>query len=223
MTFSFIVATILVTLSLFNRILHSSVGEVNLTNTETSQEVTQLGEITPEKPAEKSEVLSTLNQDEFFDLNQDGKPEKITIYSSLGKEIGDEYTDIFINDTNQPSLHLSGYFDGMQVHKIDHQGHQILEVRTVSGHSIETTFYTYGDNYLNIVPVSTAKPPSFYGIVSRNRPEFKDNNNDGTLELFAYYRHFPPKKQRTIEVYIFDGQGFIKTEEYEEILPTLYL
>ncbi|PIR59664.1 MAG: hypothetical protein COU68_04265 [Candidatus Pacebacteria bacterium CG10_big_fil_rev_8_21_14_0_10_45_6] len=158
----------------------------------------------------------------FFDLDNDGESEEVTISSTLGKEIGDENTKIYINNSEKSALVLHGYFDGIEVRKINSQGLQILEVRTASGHSIDTTFYTYEKRQLNLMPVSTSKPPSFYGIVSRNKPEFKDIDNDGTLELLAYYRYFPPEKQRTVEVYKFDGLGFIKTQEYEETLDNTY-
>ena len=69
------------------------------------------------------------------------------------------------------------------------------------------------------MPVSTAKPPSFYGIVSRNVPELKDSDGDGALELFAYYRHFPPDFKRTVEVYQLSGEVLQKIEEYEELNP----
>ena len=159
----------------------------------------------------------------FFDLDSDGKNEKIVVYSTLGKEIGDEHTDIYLNNGKKPILNLGGYFDGIEIHSINHQGKQILEIRTAAGHSIETNFYTYKNGRLKIVPVSTAKPPSFYGIVSRNVPELRDSDNDGVLELFAYYRHFPPEKQRTVELYKFDDHQFVKIREYEEDMPELYL
>lgn len=184
--------------------------------------------IVHEKTKESKDILAIPNLQEplflerFFDLDNDEKFEKITVTSTLGKETGDENTKVYINNSEKPALTLHGYFDGIEVHKMNLQYLQILEVRTAGGHSIDTTFYTYKKGNLNLVPVSTSKPPSFYGIVSRNRPKVKDIDNDGTLELFAYYRHFPPEKQRTTEVYKFNGQGFIKTQEYEEILDNMY-
>jgi len=198
MTSSFIILTILITLSFSGNTFQK-----------------ELGEITTKEPVWESKVLNPLNKDEFFDLNQDGKLEKITIYSALGKEIGDENTKIYINDNKESVLNLGGYFDGIQVHKINPQGQQVLEVRTIGGHSIDTTFYTYKNNNLSIVLVSTAKPPSFYGIVSRNKPELKDIDNDGTLELLAYY-NFLYDPTRKVEVYKFDGKNFDKIREYEE-------
>lgn len=169
-----------------------------------------------------ADLKDPLILERFFDLDNDEESEKITVSSTLGKEIGDENTKIYINNSGESALVLHGYFDGIEVHKMNPLDLQVLEIRTVGGHSIDTTFYTYKKGRLNLVPVSTSEPPSFYGIVSRNRPEVKDINDDGTLELFAYYRHFPPEKQRTVEVYTFDGQGFIKTQEYEESLDNMY-
>lgn len=162
------------------------------------------------------------NLERFFDIDGDRKFEKFTVFSTWKKEIGDEITKIYINDNETPNLILQGYFDGIDIHAMNPQGFQVLEVRTADGHSIDTTFYTYKNGQLKLVPVSTSKPPSFYGIVSRNKPEFKDIDNNGTLELLAYYRHFPPEKKRTVEVYKFNRQKFTKTQEYEESLSNMY-
>jgi len=59
----------------------------------------------------------------------------------LGKEIGDENTKIYLNDSEKSVLNLGGYFDGIQVHRIDPQGHRVLEVRMLGSHSIDTIFY----------------------------------------------------------------------------------
>src|SRR3990167_5640267 len=42
-----------------------------------------------------------INQVEFLDLNQDGEKEKIMIRSTIGKEIGEENTKIYINDNER--------------------------------------------------------------------------------------------------------------------------
>ena len=164
-----------------------------------------------------------INQVEFLDLNQDGEKEKIMIRSTIGKEIGEEHTKIYINDNERPILNLKGYFDKFEVHAVNPQGKKILQVSTASGHSISTNFYYYERGELFIIPVSAAKPPSYYGIEARNRPELKDVDGDGVLEMLAYYRHFPPQKQRTVEAYKFNGKAFIKTQEYVEVMTEIYL
>ncbi|MEK7111037.1 MAG: hypothetical protein AAB856_00425 [Patescibacteria group bacterium] len=199
-----------------------SVNNVNDWNTEKNIHEEEIRDASAESASE-SKIEDPLFLEKFLDLDQDGKIEKITVFSTLGKEIGDENTKIYIDNNERPALDLGGYFDGIQVYKIDPQGRQVLEVRTAGGHSIETTFYTYKKGSLKIVPVSTAKPPSFYGIVSRNVPELKDSDGDGALELFAYYRHFPPDFKRTVEVYQLSGEVFQKIEEYEEPTPEIYL
>jgi hypothetical protein len=220
MTFSFIVITTLVALSFLGNTLQERIEKVSHPETKVLQKE-EPEKIAVRESAWESKVLDPLNKDEFLDFNQDGKLEKISIYSTLGKEIGDENTKIYINDSKKSVLDLGGYFDGMQVHRIDSQGHPVLEVRTLGGHSIDTTFYTYKNNNLTIVPVSTAKPPSFYGIISRNRPEFKDVDKDGEPELLAYY-NFLYDPTRKVEVYKFNGKTFNKTQEYEEANPERY-
>ena len=167
-----------------------------------------------------STIQDPLSLEKSFDLDRDGVVEKIAVFSTLGKEIGDEITTITINNDKQPTLKLSGYFDDMQVHTINPQGQKILELSTIEGHSINTTFYNYVGGRLSVVPVSTAKPPSFYGIVSRNAPEMKDVNGDGVLELLAYY-YFVADTKRTVEVYTFKHNMFQKDREYEEPVPSV--
>lgn len=197
---------------------HRNNSQVNVESTKE-----RIGKAKTEEYTWKPDIQDPFFLEKFYDLDQDGKREKITVHSTLGKEIGDENTKMYINNNEKPALDLGGYFDGIRIHKMDPQNRQVLEVRTASGHSINTTFYTYKKGGLSIVPVSTAKPPSFYGIVSRNIPELKDSDDDGVLKLFAYSRHFPPEKRRTVEVYTFNGQGFIKTQKYEEDMPDTYL
>lgn len=172
---------------------------------------------------EKLKVQDSLFLEKKFDLDQNGETEKISIISTLGEGVGNENTKIYLNNSPEPFLNLNGYFDKIQTHIMNAQGIQILELRTIAGHSLETTFYIYKKGRLIIVPVSTAKPPYFYGIVSRNAPELKDLDGDGVLELLAYYRHFPPEKERTVEVYKFSGHDFTKTQKYEESMSELYL
>lgn len=159
----------------------------------------------------------------FYDLDLDGEDESVWVQTSLGEEIGDESIQIFLDIKSEPDFVLPGYFYSMTTHLLTPQSKIILAVSTMSGHSLETTFFSLQNNQLSVIPVSTARLPAFFGIVSRNQPDFLDVNGDGVLELVTYYRHFPPEKQRTVEVYSFDGEAFIKTHDYEESLPELYL
>lgn len=174
-------------------------------------------------PTVRPHFQDPLILEKSFDLDKNGRPENFKVYSSLGKNIGDENTKIFLNNSENPVLGLIGYFDGIQRHTMNPRGEQILEMRTISGHTISTTFYAYKEGKLKIVPVSDAHPPTYYGIETRNRPDLKDIDGDGILELLVYYRHFPPEKKRTVTLYKFNGEAFIETKSYEEATSEVYL
>lgn len=154
-----------------------------------------------------------------FDLN--GRKEGISFHSSSVK-LNNGITEVFLQNQTKPELILQGYFVGSRFLYI-RNGLQILEVEVLVGKSINTLVYKYENGKLIRIPVSTEKTPSFEGIVSRNSPEFKDIDNDGVLEILAYYRYFPPEKKRTVKVYKFNGEQFEKYKEYEEETSAVYL
>ena len=73
------------------------------------------------------------------------------------------------------------------------------------------------------MPVSTAKPPSFYGIVSRNVPELKRLRRRWRVGAICLLSPFSAGFKRTVEVYQLSGEVFQKIEEYEEQTPEIYL
>ena len=150
-----------------------------------------------------------------LDLDANGKKETISIQSYPGFP-GDQETKIYIDSNTEPAITEIGYFYAIQTDKIDNS-HYILQLQLQTGQSINTLFYTYQKGQLIRVPVSTEKPNSWHGIISRNIPELKDIDNNGVRELLVYYNflHDPTRK---VEVYKFDGGAFIKTQEYEEAI-----
>lgn len=212
MIFSVVTAAILITIPFLGSIFNK---DYTLESTGIIQERT-INQ--PTQSAVGQTIQDPLSLEKSFDLDHDGKAENITVFSTLGQEIGNEITIITINNSKNPGLQLGGYFHGMQVHTMNSRGQKILELNTIEGHSINTTFYMYKSGSLNVVPVSTAKPPSFYGIVSRNAPDVKDVDGDGALELLAYY-YFPGDTKRAVEVYTFKNNMFQKSQEYEEAVP----
>lgn len=155
------------------------------------------------------------------DLDDDGQKESLFLYSPP-VDLSEGTTRIYINDQKNPKLTLRGYFMDSKIFDIK-KGLRVLEVEVMTGKSVNSIIYRYQDGKLVRVPVSTEKAPYFIGIVARNTPEFKDIDGDGILEMFAYYRHFPPEKKRTVEVYKFNGEQFEKQKEYEEKTPEVYL
>src|SRR3990167_3166418 len=135
MIFSVIATAIFVIFSFSGSILHK---DTVLESTDIIQERT-INQ--PIQSSLGSTIQDPLSLEKSFDLDRDGVVEKIAVFSTLGKEIGDEITTITINNDKQPTLKLSGYFDDMQVHTINPQGQKILELSTIEGHSINTTFY----------------------------------------------------------------------------------
>lgn len=151
-----------------------------------------------------------------LDIDNNGKNDEIVVKSYPGFP-GDQNTELYISQDKLPLLTEIGYFNGMQMYKMDTLGHHILELQLLTGQSINTLFYTYEKGKLNRVSVSTENSPSWYGIVSRNPPELKDIDNDGVLDLLAYY-NFLYDPTRTVEVYKFKGHSFTKIKEYEEVI-----
>lgn len=156
-----------------------------------------------------------------FDLNADGKKETFIIESDPGFP-GAQYTRVYLNKEKEPTLTLVGYFDNMFLHQIN-KTQKVLEIRVLTGQSIDTTFYKYLKGKLIHLLVSTTKSPSYYGIVSRDYPELKDIDGDGVFELLAYYSLFSPEGKRWVELYEYNGQGFDLVKEYEEDMPEMYL
>lgn len=168
------------------------------------------------KKIEKPEALNLI-----IDLDHNGKNESIVVksYPSIP---GGQNTEIYINSNSRPALTEIGSFYSIRTHKMNHSDHCITELQLQTGQSINTLFYIYRKGKLERVSVSTEKPSSWHGIVSRNSPELKDIDNNGTLELLAYY-NFLYDSTRTVEVYKFNGKSFNKTQEYEEAIPDKYL
>lgn len=155
------------------------------------------------------------------DLNNDGQKEVFLFYSPP-VDLSDGTTRIYINGQKDPSLILRGYFMDNKIFDIK-KGLRVLEVEVMTGKSVNSLIYRYQDGALKRIPVSTEKLPHYMGIVARNTPEFKDIDGDGIMEMFAYYRYFPPEKKRKVEVYKFNGVGFEKQKQYEESTPEIYL
>lgn len=173
-------------------------------------------------------ILSTATDDDvfvvqsFLDLDSDGKEESLLVHSYTGLP-GEERTEVFLNDADTPLLSLAGYFEGVFVHDIDHTQAKFLEIRTSSGHSINSRIYRYNKRALVMIPVSTEKEGFFEGVASRNPPEFKDVDGDGMKEMVIFRRQFPPDHRRTVEVYQLKERRFEKLREYEEETQELFL
>ena len=113
-----------------------------------------------ENNVRSADISDELNLKYEFDLIGDGKLETIGSYSTLGQQIGKEYTEVFINNENKPAVLLVGYFKKAQDHDMGVGNRKVLEINTISGKSINTTFYVYENGSLNNISVSTAKPPA---------------------------------------------------------------
>lgn len=157
-----------------------------------------------------------------YDLDIDGNKDQI-LFHSYQTEPGSWQTNVFINQQTIPKLTLKGFFKESRMYDISQDNFRVLEIEIIEGKSINSLIYNSQNGKLIRIPVSTEKPPSFIGIVSRNSPEFKDIDDDGVLEMLVYYRLYPPEKKRTVEVYKFSGEIFKKYQEYEEPTTMSYL
>ncbi|MBU0579156.1 hypothetical protein KJ628_04275 [Patescibacteria group bacterium] len=151
--------------------------------------------------------------DMTLDLDGNNKNEKITVKSYPGFP-GDQNTKIYINNSSQPTLNEVGYFHNLTTHQIGKSNH-IVQLQLLTGQSINSLFYVYRQEKLTRIPVSTEKSPNYYGIVSRNSPELKDIDGDGTPELLAYY-YFFNDPTKVVEVYKFIDSAFLLEQKYEE-------
>lgn len=155
-------------------------------------------------------------QNFYYDLDGNDTDERIIIKSYPGFP-GDQNTEIFINSNPNPIFTEVGSFYAFNAHKMDSAGNYIAELQLQTGQSLNALFYSYHDGELERVSVSTENPPSWHGIISRSIPEFEDINNDGELELLAYY-NFLNDPTRTVEVYEYSGGSFNLIQKYEEVL-----
>lgn len=167
-----------------------------------------------------SDTVSVIQS--FLDLDSDGKEESFRFNTYVGLP-GEEWTQVFLNDTDTPVLSVVGYFEGAFVHDIDDTKEKLLEIQTSSGHSINSLVYRYHKGSLIRIPVSTEQEGFFEGVVSRNSPDFIDVDGDGVKEMIVYYREFPPDYRRTVEVYQWKKGRFEKVREYEEETQGLFL
>lgn len=171
---------------------------------------------------DKDKKLPDKNLSLSLDLDSNGTIEKVNIKSYIGLP-GEEKTEVYLNNELNPVFIFYGFLDNVLTHNIDRSGYKVLEFQLAGGHSINSLIYRYQNGELIRIPVSTEKLPYFMGIVARNIPEFIDLDNDGILEMLAYYRYFPPEKKRRVEVYKFNGTSFEKQKEYEEKTSEVYL
>lgn len=132
-------------------------------------------------------------------------------------------TDVYTGSGNLPRFSLPGFFRNAYSIDIEDDGNEELVVEVETGHSIDSSVYKYSNKKLNRILISNGPSTILESITTRNTPEFKDTNHDGVLEMFVYYRFFPPEKRRRVELYKFDGQRFSKIKEYEEATSEFYL
>lgn len=226
MIFSFIIVSTLF-LRVFLPSLAMSLNKTHDWNT---------GDISQEKPLEAESYLIDSNDNKYernketesvqvqnfdLDLDSNGKNERVMI-KSHSELSGNQNTEVYIDSSSKPALAETGSLYSIRTHKMDNSNNYITELQLQTGQSINTLFYIYRKGKLERIPVSTEKPLFWHGIISRNSPEFKDADQDGELELLAYY-NFLYDPTRKVEVYKFNGKAFNKTQEYEEVIPDKHL
>ena len=173
-------------------------------------------------PVGHTDEPATLDQMVILSLREGDKNELVTLTSyTIGSFQGG--TDIYIRSSKIPQFSLVGFFRQAYQTDIENDGNDELVVEVETGHSIDTSFYKYSNGNLNKILISDGSPTINGSVTKRNIPEFKDVEGDGSLEMFVYYRFFPPEKRRTVEVYKFNGQKFLKVNEYEESTADFYL
>ncbi len=172
--------------------------------------------ISKEKEIEPESINFEMNEVEnlSIDLDGNGTNEEVNIKSHLDSH-GDQKTEIYIDSKNRPIFTEAGSFFALNVHKMNTTGNYVTELQLQTGQSLNTLFYSYHNRELTRLSVSTENPPLWHGIMSRNFPEFKDIDNDGELELLAYY-HFLYDHKKTVEVYKYNGNFFELIQKYEE-------
>lgn len=156
-----------------------------------------------------------------YDLDLDNKKEIIYFHTNE-VEFGDWSTDIFVKDLTKPMLTVDGLLKSDSIYDIS-DNIRILELEiSAGGKLINSLLYQYQNGKLIRIPVIADSSSQLWDIWSSGGTEFKDLNNDTTLEMFVYHRHYPPEAERTVEVYKFDGKSFQKNSEYEESIMDIY-
>lgn len=156
-----------------------------------------------------------------LDLDNDGKNENL-IFKAYVNLPTSEKTEVFLNNLSKPVLAIHGFYRDSLTHDVSNN-YRILEIQTSSGHSLNSLLYQYRNGQFTRISVSTEKSPYYEGIVSRNAPEFRDLDGDRVQEMLVYYRLYPPKEKRIVEIYKFSGDIFQKYQEYEETTTIPYL
>lgn len=194
------------------------------------------GSLRQEAAEKESNRVLVNNADDLRRLSRiflrDGRSERVVHLQSYQVPVWvgdldtlDWQTDMALGAQDHAKVSFKGWLSMAYPLDLEDDGRDELVVEILSGKTINAIVYRYVDGVLERIPVSTEKPGpyGFVGTATRHSPEFRDLDGDGVLEMLAYYRHFPPEKSRTVEVYKFDGQRFNKIKEYEEIIPEVYL
>lgn len=165
--------------------------------------------------------LSFLNKELDVSIKERGNTESIIIKSYL-KELFDGKIDIYSASTNKLLASTNGLIWKAFPVDIENDKNEELVVQAETGQSVDTSIYKYLNGNLKKIQISNGAAV-YESTTTRNPPEFKDTDKDGKLEMFVYYRFFPPEKRRRVEVYKFNGQKFTKINEYEETTDDFYL
>lgn len=155
-------------------------------------------------------------------LKRANQQDKITLKSYFPDPFH-EKTEAYVNNQKLSQIMVDGIL--FQDYPLDIEGdkNQELVLQVMSGELINSLVYRYDGDRLIRIPVSTEKPPYYYGTVTHNAPLFKDEDGDGVMELFVYYAHGEPIAKRTVEVYKYTKGGFNLVRKYEEKMSEVYL
>lgn len=173
-------------------------------------------------PAASLEFASS-RQEKHLIIRERGNDEPLTLRSYTIAPFQGK-TDVYLGSNGIHQFSLAGFFRKAYAIDIENDGNEELVIEVETGHSIDTSVYKHSNKKLHRILISDGTVTAVWeSVTARNTPEFKDVDNDGVLELLAYYRFFPPEKKRRVELYKFNGREFQKTNEFEEETESFYL
>ena len=154
-----------------------------------------------------------------YDLDADDKPE--TVYFKIrGTEYGDWSTDIFVNNSRNPLAGADDLIVRSSTQDISKKTRIMKLEMTAGGNLVNTLLYQYRNGELIEIPIITN--PHILGTWNNGGTQFKDSDEDGVSEMFVYHGFYPVNEKRTVEIYKFDGNKFIKNKEYKETTANVY-
>lgn len=190
------------------------------------EKIPKSGDIDNESVSNYTGVV--INRQVTTDLNSDGNKEHISAKSyeveleNLRHENSKTYsfvTDILIEKDGGRELQASvnGELDSLEEAPLSAK-ENLLIVKVVTGKLRNYLIYRLEKDFLTRVPVSTERPPSFFGLVTSGSAKIDDSNGDGFGELIDIAKIDWSNHTQTTDTYIYSEGKFTRFSSLIEVV-----